>query len=93
MRACVCIVLARKDAPPLPTLSTLSLNRVKSILMVVGHIFKENMKYVDDYRMSLLKITATRQKKSAAVRTRERGEREERMSCFCLFVCLFPDLA
>lgn len=53
--------------PPEPTLSTITLNRIKNILVVLDYIFKENNKYVPDYRMSLMKSTAMRQQSSVCV--------------------------
>ena len=47
---------------PEPTLSIRNLNRIKSILVVMGYLFKGNQKYIMDYRMSLIKTATMRQK-------------------------------
>ena len=53
--------------PPEPTLSTMSLNRIKSVLMVMTYIFKEKGKYLEDYRLSLVKTVAMRQNNGSSV--------------------------
>ena len=45
------------EVPP-PTLSVSSQALIKSILLVVGYLFRENKRYLPDYRIALLK-TAT----------------------------------
>jgi hypothetical protein len=44
-----------EDSPP--TLSISSQSLIKSILLIVGYLFRESKRYLPDYRIALLKTT------------------------------------
>lgn len=55
-----CLASFRRRQPPEPTLSIMVLNRIKSVLIVVGFMFREQKKHLMDYRCSLIKTMAMR---------------------------------
>ena len=50
-------IFSPPEVPP-PTLSVSSQALIRNILLIVGYLFRENKRYLPDYRIALLK-TAT----------------------------------
>ena len=57
-------------SPPMPTLPTLSISSqslIKNVLIIVGYLFKENKKYLSDYRIALLRTTTMARPKDVCI--------------------------